>query len=122
MNEVVGVRRYEPMCGEGDEIHTMLIEERRPFRKILADEFELRDIEPIETGGGNERDAAREQAADGTNVFAIREGVVVTYDRNVKTNRALKDAGATVLEFDGSELVRGLGGPRCMTMPLLRER
>jgi len=26
-----------------------------------------------------------------------------------------------VLEIDGSELVRGRGGPRCMSMPLVRE-
>jgi arginine deiminase len=26
-----------------------------------------------------------------------------------------------VLDFDGSELVRGLGGARCMTMPIERE-
>jgi arginine deiminase len=33
----------------------------------------------------------------------------------------LKDAGITVLEIESSELSRGRGGPRCMSMPIERE-
>lgn len=82
---------------------------------------EIPYLEVIETGYGNPDYASREQWFDGANVFAIGPRRVISYNRNKHTNRALKEAGVEVLEIPGSELVRGLGGPRCMTMPLERE-
>jgi arginine deiminase len=46
---------------------------------------------------------------------------VISYNRNCHTNRALRDAGVEVLPIPSSELSRGLGGPRCMTMALDRQ-
>ena len=63
----------------------------------------------------------REQWNDGSNTLAIAPGVVVTYDRNYVTNQKLRDSGIEVIEVAGSELGRGRGGPRCMSMPLIRE-
>ncbi len=57
---------------------------------------------------------------DGVNTFAIAPRVVITYERNERTSAALEAHGVTCIAINGSELVRGLGGPRCMTMPLLR--
>ena len=48
-------------------------------------------------------------------------GVVVTYDRNYVSNQLLREHGIKVIEIPGSELVRGRGGPRCMSQPLIRE-
>ncbi|MEM5199638.1 arginine deiminase family protein, partial [Enterococcus faecium] len=45
----------------------------------------------------------------------------VVYDRNTITNKALEEAGVKLNYIPGSELVRGRGGPRCMSMPLYRE-
>ena len=59
---------------------------------------------------------------DGSNTLCVRPGTVIAYDRNYITNSLLKDQGITVLEIPGSELSRGRGGPRCMSMPLERER
>ena len=42
------------------------------------------------------------------------------YDRNYVTNAILRDNGIQVLEMPSSELSRGRGGPRCMSMPLRR--
>ena len=75
----------------------------------------------IECGGGDSIAAAREQWNDGSNTLAIAPGVVVTYDRNYVTNQKLREAGITVIEVSGAELGRGRGGPRCMSMPLVRE-
>lgn len=81
---------------------------------------EIPYLEIIETGNGNPDFASKEQWFDGANVFALGPRRVISYNRNKYTNQALKEAGVEVIEIKGSELVRGLGGPRCMTMPLQR--
>lgn len=42
------------------------------------------------------------------------------YRRNDVTNDILRGEGLTVLEMPSAELSRGRGGPRCMSMPLIR--
>jgi arginine deiminase len=91
----------------------------RDFHRILSDEFG-RDLRVIETAGGDEHYASREQRTDGTNLLAIAPRLVIGYDRNERTLAALEKAGVECIAVAGSELVRGLGGPRCMTMPLRR--
>ena len=81
---------------------------------------EIPYMEIVETGAGNPDFSSREQWYDGANVFAVSPRRVISYNRNKFTNRALRDAGVEVLETSSSELSRGLGGPRCMTMPLWR--
>lgn len=88
---------------------------------VLRTVLSLPSVTLIECGGGDEISAAREQWNDGSNTLAIAPGVVVTYDRNYVTNQKLRDYGIEVLEISGAELGRGRGGPRCMSMPLVRE-
>jgi arginine deiminase len=88
---------------------------------------------------------AREQWTDSCNVLAIKEGVVIGYDRNDKTAEAFRKAGFktvnaidlleqfergeitpeevtnTVIQLPSAELSRARGGSHCMSMPLLRE-
>lgn len=92
---------------------------QKGFLDVLKDEIE--HLELIHTADGNPDYSSKEQWFDGANVFAIGPRRVISYNRNKHTNRALKDAGVEVLEIPSSELSRGLGGPRCMTMPIERK-
>lgn len=100
------------------------------------------DYEPIFCGGREDRwTQEREQWHSGANFFALGPGQVIGYGRNGNTieelDRAgyevigardiiagkaeLKDTGRCVVTIDGSELARGGGGCRCMTLPVGRE-
>lgn len=107
---------------EFDEAGVLQVsKEYRNLEYCLADCLEVDNIRFIETGGSDPVQAARDQWNDGANVFAVAPGEVITYGRNTVTNKTLVDMGVKVLEIRGSELGRGRGGPRCMTMPLSRE-
>lgn len=91
------------------------------LKQTLEDALHVDNIQFIPTGNGDAIDGAREQWNDGSNTLTIRPGVVVTYDRNYVSNQLLREHGVKVIEITGSELVRGRGGPRCMSQPLFRE-
>ncbi|MBP1890869.1 arginine deiminase [Clostridium moniliforme] len=80
-----------------------------------------RKVTLIKCGGGDEIIAAREQWNDGSNTLAIAPGEVVVYSRNYVTNALLEEHGIKLHVIPSSELSRGRGGPRCMSMPLVRE-
>ena len=80
-----------------------------------------RRVTLIPCAGGERISSEREQWNDGTNTLCIAPGVVVVYDRNNITNNILREHGIKVLEMSSAELSRGRGGPRCMSMPLVRE-
>lgn len=72
--------------------------------------------------GGDDRIAGeREQWNDGSNTLTIAPGKIVVYDRNEVSNKLLEEAGIELVSMPGAELVRGRGGPRCMSMPIWRE-
>ncbi|MBM7096801.1 arginine deiminase [Bacillus sp. H-16] len=104
----------------GEEKGKVTIQERHHLIDTLKEVLELGEVNLIPCGGGDEIAAAREQWNDGSNTLAIAPGVVVTYDRNYVSNRCLREAGIEVIEVPSSELSRGRGGPRCMSMPIRR--
>ena len=104
---------------EGDNIKIEKEHDRLDY--ILAKYLELDKVELIRCGGKSPVDAAREQWNDGSNTLAIAPGEVVVYSRNYVTNKMLQESGVKTHIIPSSELSRGRGGPRCMSMPLVRE-
>lgn len=96
--------------------------EHKNLSTILKEHLHLSDVNLIRCGDGDRIAASREQWSDGSNTLAISPGKVICYNRNYVTNEALRRNGIEVLEFDSYELSRGRGGPRCMSMPLMREQ
>ena len=98
-------------------------------------------LEPIFLGGSHRTTQEREQWASACNFLALRPGTIVSYRRNETTLAELEKAGfrivnsvdflafddwmdtkhRTVITIEGDELVRGGGGPRCMTLPIRRQ-
>jgi arginine deiminase len=88
--------------------------------------------------------SAREQWTDSCNLLALKEGVVLGYDRNDKTTEAFRQSGFTIIDvkdllqqleagtitvdsikdtfilMPSAELSRARGGFHCMSMPLWR--
>ncbi len=97
-------------------------------------------LEPIYVGGSHRTSQEREQWSSACNVLALRPGTIVGYRRNEATLAELEKSGfkvvsatdfvafddwvdtkhRTVVIIEGDELVRGGGGPRCMTLPIRR--
>ncbi len=65
-------------------------------------------------------DTMLEQSRGAPNIVTVKPGVVIAYDRNKKTNQALRDNGVTVREWESGYLDL-LGGPHCSTSPLSRD-
>ncbi|AOT72148.1 arginine deiminase [Geosporobacter ferrireducens] len=110
---------YSIRKGIGD--HLQISSEADELSAILKKYLDLPAVNLIPCGNGDPIAAGREQWNDGSNTLAISPGKVVCYNRNYVTNEALRQHNIEVLEFESYELSRGRGGPRCMSMPLVRD-
>lgn len=116
------------------------------LEQISREDFGAQKCEIIPSAGGEFPYSEREQWTDACNFLAVREGVVIGYDRNIKTEEefrrrgfavmrsadiieqveAGKDidevvSGDTLILLPSAELSRARGGTHCMSMPLLRD-
>ena len=92
-----------------------------PLEEVLKNALDLDNVTLIRCGGKDNIASAREQWNDGSNTLCIAPGRIIVYNRNYVTNEIFRDYGLEVFEMPSSELARGRGGPRCMSMPLIRE-
>lgn len=111
---------FELTCGRypGD---VSIREINDTLEHILADACGLDAVKLIPCGAGDPIAAAREQWSDGSNTLAVAPGRICVYARNSVTNDALYKEGLDLLVIPSAELSRGRGGPRCMSMPLVRD-
>jgi N-dimethylarginine dimethylaminohydrolase len=63
---------------------------------------------------------ASEQETMGTNALSIGENTLITASCNTSTNEKLRRQGFAAIEIEMSEIIKGGGGPRCMTLPVWR--
>jgi len=113
------LRVFSLTAGVNNDVN--IKEENATLEEILKYYLKLDDITLIRCAGGDPIDAGREQWNDGSNTLAIAPGEVIVYSRNYVTNNILSEHGVKVHPIPSSELSRGRGGPRCMSMPLFRE-
>ncbi len=114
-----GLKIYELTLGANSALHVKAKE--MELGVYLKELLGLPAVDLIPCAGGDPYWADYEQWSDGSNTLAIAPGVVVTYDRNWRTNDVLREHDVKVLTIPSGELCRARGGPRCMSMPLVRE-
>jgi arginine deiminase len=141
--EKIKILQFHKKCPDNpisfDSLEDLLID-------ISKTDLQCEEEVKIIFSGNNEFPySAREQWTDSCNLLALKEGVVLGYDRNDKTTQAFKDNGFsviyakdliaqleagtmdvntikdTVILMPSAELSRARGGFHCMSMPLLRE-
>lgn len=98
------------------------VEQKKTIEKVLTEIIGKKPV-LIPVGGEDamQMEIDIETHFDATNYLVIEPGVVVGYDRNKKTEEALKKAGIRVYSFSGNQLSLGMGSARCMSMPLYRD-
>ena len=142
---------YEPLILGTNRYHTIHIQIENGKVTSISEEKNLPkalkklgiDLKPIQCGGTKDIwTQEREQWHSGANFLAIAPGQVIGYERNVNTVEELNKNGFEVIKAEdyisgkatlpkdgkcvitiaGSELARGGGGARCMSMPFRRKK
>jgi len=141
---------YEPLILQTNRFQTIHIKiENGKVTSIKEEENMLKslkdlgmDLKPVYCGGKKDPwIQEREQWHSGANFFAVGPGKVIGYERNAYTMEEMSNNGFEILKandiikgkidiknykkyviaLEGSELPRGGGGARCMTMPIKRK-
>jgi arginine deiminase len=141
---------YEPLIMKTNRFHTIHIQIENGNVVDISEQKNLPkalkklgiDLNPVKCGGGiDDWTQEREQWHSGANFLAFAPGKVIGYERNVHTLEQLNKNGFSIISskeildgsksipdgkcvitIPGSELARGGGGARCMSMPIRRKK
>jgi len=113
------IRMYE-LTRNPDQFGKLLVKPIEKSLKAILEMYLNRKVTLIPCGGDDIVASDREQWNDGANTLAIAPGEVIVYGRNRTTNDLLIKNGVKINVIPSSELSRGRGGPRCMSMPFYR--
>jgi arginine deiminase len=136
---IMGTNRFHTIHIQVENGEVVSIEEEKNLPKALK-KLGI-DMKPVKCGGGIDSwTQEREQWHSGANFFAFAPGKVIGYERNIHTIEQLNRSGFQIVQakellsgmcdipegkcvitIPGSELARGGGGARCMTMPVRRK-
>ncbi len=141
---------YDPVIMKMNKYHTVHIYAEGGKVKYIREEKNMLEaldkvdlkLQPLFCGGQKDQWAQeREQWHSGANFFTLAPGKVIGYARNTHTVEELSQNGFEIIKasdiikdrvdinnydkylitLEGSELPRGGGGARCMTMPISRK-
>lgn len=140
---------YEPLILQTNRFRTIKIVIENGEVQSINTEINLVEalksigvyLDVVKCGGTDLWNQEREQWHSGANFLALAPGVVIGYERNIHTISALNQYGynvikaseiidldqselpmsKTIITIEGSELARGGGGARCMSMPVKRD-
>ncbi len=140
---------YKPIVYDGEGSNVVVYrhdgtETTYPSIRAYIDTEINPDMKYVFSGGGESPYQEREQWTDSVNLVALRPGVAISYDRNLKTLIAFEKAGFKIVDAEeffkysvsdssyisnlkraiitipSSELSRARGGSHCMTCPIVR--
>lgn len=114
------VRVYE-LSKDYQKPNKLLVKPLEKHLNLILSDYLEKDVTLIPCGGSDVVSSDREQWNDGANTMVLAPGEVIAYQRNHITNDILAKHGIKVHAIPSSELSRGRGGPRCMSMPFYRE-
>lgn len=137
---IMGTNRFHTIHIQVENGEVICIEEEKNLPKALK-KLGI-DMNPVRCGGGIDSwTQEREQWHSGANFFAFAPGKVIGYERNIHTIEQLNQNGFEIVQakdllsglreipqgkcvvtIPGSELARGGGGARCMSMPIRRKK
>lgn len=113
LDSALGIAGTKAAVYDESSIKSLIVHQKNSSSLLnLGTFFDQLGVQPIPVSFD---EAYRLQA---TNMLNVSNNTVIAYSGSRRIIKLLKELDVTVLGFDGHELAKGNGGPRCLTRPL----